>query len=137
MGSQVFEDVQVPLLWGQRAVIQDRKGRISVIYLGGERAKPEIVADRPAAGTAFVPRIDGIVVLRDGKELYTYNPKEKMLTGIDLALPECQIAPWGIRVGTNQFRGSFISGFGVGIAVTETAISLGAPLPPGLAKLAI
>ena len=95
------------------------------------------MADEPAEGTAFRPRVDGIVVLRDGEELYSYNPREKLLSPISLALPECQIMPWSTRVGTNQFSGNVVSGFGVGIAVTADGISVGAPVPPGLAKLVV
>jgi hypothetical protein len=137
MGSQVFRDVQIPLLWGQRAVVQDRQGRLSVIDLSKERAHLEILADEPAPGIAFRPRIDGFVILSDGIELYSYNPHERVLTGIGLKLPECQINPWATRVGSNQFSGNVFSGFGVGIAVTKDGIALGAPVPPGLAKLAL
>jgi hypothetical protein len=77
------------------------------------------------------------VILSGETELYSYNSKEKLLTAIAFALPEVQINPWTTRVGSNQFSGNVISGFGVGIAVTKDGIAVGAPLPPGLAKLAI
>lgn len=137
MGGQVFQDVQIPLLWGERAVIQDRQGRLSVIDLSGEEARLEVLADEPAPGIAFRPRIDGIVILSDETELYHYDPREKLLTGITLELPECQISPWATRVGSNQFMGNVFSGFGVGIAVTKDGIALGTPVPPRLAKLVI
>lgn len=137
MGSQLFQNVDIPLLWGTRAVIQDRTGKLSIIYLGGSKAVLEILADEPAPGVTFKPRVDGIVITQDGLELYSYNPREKLLSPIGLSLPECQITPWTTRVGTNQFSGNVISGFGVGIAVTESSISMGAPLPAGLAKLAV
>jgi hypothetical protein len=137
MGGQVFRDVQIPFLWGERAVIQDRQGRLSIIDLSGEEARLEILADEPAPGITFRPRIDGVVILSDGTELYSYNPREKVLTSISLGLPECQISPSATRVGTNQFIGNVISGVGVGIAVTRDGIALGAPVPPKLAKLVI
>jgi hypothetical protein len=137
MGSQRFRDVQIPLLWGERAIVQDRKGRLSIIDLSGSNARLEILADEPAPGVSFRPRVDGIVILRNGEELYSYNSKDKLMSPITLKLPECQITPWSTRVGTNQFSGNFISGFGVGIAVTENGIAVGAPLPAGLAKLAV
>ena len=137
MGNQVFKDVQIPLLWGERAVIQDTDGRLSIIDLSGEKAHLEILADEPAPGITFRFRVDGVVILRDETELYSYNPREKLLRSIDLDLPECQINPWAIRVGTNQFSGNVISSFGVGIAVTKTGTALGTALPSGLAKLAI
>ncbi len=137
MGSQVFVDVQVPLLWGTRAVVQDKAGRLSVINLAGDAAKLEILGDKPAPGVAFLPTIDGYTILSNDKQLYTYNPKEKTLTSINLGLPECQIKPWEIRVGSSVFSGNTIMGFGVGIAVRESGIAIGSPLPPGLAKLIV
>ena len=137
MGSQVFQNVQIPLLWGTRAVVQDRRERLSVINLAGDRASLEILADSPAAGTGFLPKIDGFVVSAGGIPLYSYNPTEKTLSSISLGLPECQISRWGTRIGSNQFSGNMISGFGVGIAVTPHGIAMGAPLPDGLAKLVV
>lgn len=137
MGSQVFVNVQIPLLWGTRAVVQDEAGRLSVIDLAGDTAKLEILGDKPAPGVAFLPIIDGYTILSDDKQLYTYNPKKKTLTSINLELPECQIKPWEIRVGSNVFSGNTIVGFGVGIAVLESGIAIGGQLPPGLAKLVV
>src|SRR5712692_9899225 len=102
MGGQYFKDVQIPLLWGTRAVLQDKQGRLSVIDLSSDTASLEILADEPAAGVAFAPRVDGYVILADGRELYAYNPQERLLSSISLELPECQILPRGIRVGTNE-----------------------------------
>ena len=137
MGGQVFRDVQIPFLWGERAVIQDRRGRLSIIDLSGEEARLEILADEPAPGIAFRPRIDGVVILSDNIELYTYNPRERILTSISLGLLELQISPSATRVGTNQFIGNIISGGGVGIAVTRDGIAFGGPVPPKLARLVI
>jgi hypothetical protein len=103
--------------------------------MSGERAKPEIVGDQPAPDTSFRPSVEGFVILKDGKELYSYNATEKRLTSISLGLPECEITATGTRVGSNEFSGNVISGFGVGIAVTPNGLSIGAPLPSGLARL--
>ncbi len=137
MGSQRFVNVQIPLLWGTRAVVQDESGRLSVIDLTGDTAKLEILGDKPAPGVTFLPTIDGYTILYDDKQLYMYNPKEKTLTGIDLGLPECQIKPWEIRIGSNVFSGNIIAGSGVGIVVRESGMAMGAPLPSGLAKLVV
>ena|SRR5437667_12907187 len=137
MGSQIFRDVQIPLLWGDRAIIQDKSGRLSVIDLSGENARPEIVADEPAPNIPYRPTVEGLIVLKDGKELYSYNSEEKQLTSISLGLPECQITSEQIRVGSSQFSGNVISGFGVGIVVTRRGIKMGAALPAGLAKLVV
>lgn len=137
IGSQTFVDVQIPLLWGSRAVLQDEQGRLSVIDLGSDIAKLEIVGDRPAPGIGFLPSIDGFKILSNGEPVYSYNPEEKTLTMIASELPECQISQSRIRVGSSKFSGNVIVGFGVGIAVTEDRIAIGAPLPTGLAKLVV
>ena len=137
MGSQIFHDVQIPLLWGSRAVLQDEQGRLSLIDLSGKTAKLEIVGDKPAPGIEFVPVIEGFKILDNGNPQYIYYPEEKRLRSIGLELPECQIAQWEIRVGTNVFSGNVVAGSGVGIAVTKDGIAMGAPLPPNLAKLVI
>ncbi len=137
MGSQIFRDVQIPLLWGKRAVIQDKKNRLSVIDLSQDIAKLEIVGDEPAPGIAFEPSFSGFKILKEGSPLYLYDPTEKRLESISLNLPECQITPFEIRIGNSRFSGNSIVGFGVGLAVTPDNISLGAPVPHGLAELRI
>ncbi len=137
MGNQFFNNVQIPLLWGKRAIIQDKKNRLSVIDLSNPKAKLEVLADEPAPGITFEPSFAGFKILRDGVPLYSYDPTEKRLESLSLGLPDCQISPWSIRIGSNQFSGNSISGFGVGIAVSENGISVGGPIPQGLAQLAI
>jgi hypothetical protein len=137
MGNQTFVNVDVPLLWGDRAVIQDEKGHLSVIDLSCERGRIEVLADEPAPGVSFYPRVDGIVILQNGTELYNYNPQEKTLSSISLDLPEVQISPSGTRVGSSQFTGNIVSGRPVGIAVRKDGIAFGSTLPAGLAKLMI
>jgi hypothetical protein len=137
MGSHVFMNVQIPLLWGERAIVQDLHDRLSVVDLSGDRAHVEVLADEPAPGVDFRPRIDGVVILQNGVELYAYNPREKTLSSLSLGLPEVQISATGTRIGTNSFSGSVVTGYGVGISVSREGISLGAPLPPKLAKLTL
>ncbi len=136
MGSHTFREVTVPLLWGSRAILEDDAGRLSVIDLAGDKAHLEILGDKPAPGVAFTPTIDGIAILSPQREeLYLYSPAERRLSTDRLNLPDCQILPDKILVGTNAFSSNMVSGFGVGIAITEHGISIGGPLPPGLARL--
>jgi len=138
MGSQDFKDVEIPVLWGTRAIVQDPKGRISVIDLAGDQARPEVLADDPAEDIKYAPRMAGFVIMSDdGEELYVYIKSEKQLTSISLNLPDLVVKSDVTRVGTNIFQGNSMSGFGVGIAVTPDGISKGAQLPPGLAKLEV
>ena len=135
MGTQTFANVQVPLLWGERAIIQDKHDRLSVIDLSGEKARLEVLADEPAPGVRFRPSVDGIVIFKGDVELYTFNSKEKTISSIALGLPEIQISSVGTRVGSNWLSGNVIYGAGVGVAVGKDSVSLGAPLPPKLAQL--
>lgn len=137
MGGQTFRDVKIPLLWGSRAVLTDKDGRVSVIDLGGDRPRLEILGDKCAPGVEFVPTVDGFSVLSEDKALYSYNPVEKTLTSTGLGLPECQIGRREIRVGSAHVTSSTFEGTQVGIAVTKDGIAMGAPLPLGLAKLDI
>ena len=136
MGSQNFINVQIPLLWGQRAVLEDNEKRISIISLEGNKAKIEILADKPAPDIEYeIIDEGGIKIFSGGKTLYSYSPKIRTITSISLKLPECEIQDSGIRVGTNVFSGCTVMGGGVGIIVDETGFGMGAPLPEALAKL--
>jgi hypothetical protein len=137
MGGQVFANVQIPLLWGSRAVIQDAKGRISIIDLSGPKAKLEIVGDKPAPGIEFRSVLEGYEILDQKSPIYTYSPAERLLIGRNLGLPDCQIGPNAIRVGTNVFSGNIVEGYGVGIMVTKSGIGMGAPIPKALAEFIV
>jgi len=134
MGGQVFVNVGIPLLWGDRAVLQDERRGLSIVDLSGEKAFVEVVADEPAPGVEFLLRLDGVVILRDGIELYTYNQRDKSITSKSLGLPDVEIGDQTIRIGGLSLTGNLVSGSGVGVAVSKSGIAIGAPLPPGLAS---
>src|ERR1700686_782038 len=99
MGSHVFLSVEVPVLWGTRAILQDPQGRLTIIDLAGERARVEVLDDEPAQGIPFAPRVDGFVLLApEGTELYKVNPTAKSISGISLELPPVTIAGDAIRI---------------------------------------
>ena len=137
MGSQVFSGVAIPLLWGTRAIIQDKKNRLSVIDLSGKKARIEVLADAPAPGIAFEPTFSGFKILGNGVPLYLYDASQKRLESLSLGLPVCEVTSSGIRIGSSQFSNNLIGGFGVGISVTPEGMAIGAPLPPGLAHLIV
>jgi hypothetical protein len=137
MGNQRFENVEIPLLWGKRAILEDKKGRISIISLEGVNAVIEVLASKPAPDIQYELIKDGFKIIVMEQELYSFNPGKRIITGLLLKLPECEIQKTGIRIGSNMFSGSMITGFGVGIVVDERGIGVGAPLPEGLAKLVI
>jgi hypothetical protein len=137
MGGQKFNNVEIPLLWGKRAVLQDKENKISIISLEGEEAVIEILGDKPAPNIQYELIEDGFKIIINDNELYSYNPGKKTITALSLNLPECEINNSNIRVGTNMFSGNMVSGFGVGIIVDERGLGMGAPLPDGLAKLVV
>lgn len=138
LGGSTFDNVEIPVLWGKRAVLQDSVGRLSVIDLSGAVARIEILGSGVARGVRFSPTVDGFIVLAgSGEPLYTFAPKEKRLTSESLGLPELQIRASQIRIGTNTLQSNMVSGFPVGIVVDENGIGIGAPMPEGLAALVV
>lgn len=137
LGGQTFHQVRIPLLWGARAVIGHSNGALSLIYLGGATANPEIISDRPAPGIEYAERDEGIVIFQMGKEAYLYSPAKKLLRDLMGSLPECEVTDAGIRVGGSRFSGNMVVGSGVGIGVTEQSVYMGGPMPEGLAPLLV
>jgi hypothetical protein len=137
MGSQTFLDVTVPLLWGTRAVLADKKGRLSVIDLAGSTATAEIVGDKPAPKVDFLPTKAGFDVIRGGVTLYNYDATDRILTSHSLGLPPVHVGQGLISVGGNVFEGNVVEGFGVGISVQRDGIAMGGPLPTNLARLVV
>ena len=95
------------------------------------------MADEPAPDIQYEYIDDGFKIIVNDTELYSYDPNQRVITGLSIKLPECRIESNGIKVGTNSFSGNMIVGYGVGIIVDERGIGMGAPLPEGLAKLTI
>ena len=137
MGSQSFRNVEIPILWGKRAILQDKKDRISIISLEGEKAEIEVLGNKPAPKIEYELISNGFKIMRLGKDIYSFNPHSRTITGLSLMLPEIEIGGDSIRIGSNMFSGNMVSGFGVGIVVDERGIGMGAPLPEGLAKLVV
>lgn len=136
-GSQTFVGVHVPLLWGTRAVIGHPNGEMSIIDLGGETAKPEVVTNAPWLGIEYAEMEDGFVIYSNGKAAYFYSPPRKMIRDLSGKLPECEITNDQVRIGMSTISNSMIRGFQVGIGVTENGFFIGGPIPAGLAPLAL
>lgn len=134
-GSHRLIGVQIPLLWGVRAVFNDSKGRMSIASLEGESAKLEILGDLPAPGIPYEIIEDGYKILEGDTELYSFNPEKHIITGLSIKLPECEINDSKIRIGTNTISNSTFIGAPVAIFVTERGFGIGGPVPKELAKL--
>ena len=135
IGANYFSDVTIPVLWGHRAVLEDREGRLSVVDLSSGKARLEIVGDSPAPGVKYLPTDAGFEIREGDEPVYSYDPEEKVLSASSSgSLPDIQISSTGIRVGTNYFMGNVVRGSAVGIAVSTSGVSMGAPLPSSLAS---
>ena len=137
MGTQSFLNVTIPVLWGTRAILQDSQGKLSIIDLSGDEARLEIISGSPAPGIDFRPIPDGVAILADDKEVYSFDPNRGLLQSESLGLPPCHITPSGTMVGSNSFMGNVVQGFGVGLKITQEGIAMGAPVPDDLAELII
>lgn len=136
-GKQAFRDVKIPLLWGGRAVLSHPSGSLSVIDLSGESAFPEIVSDKPWPQVEYSEKEDGYVIYRNDVQAYFFSPVRKLFKDLSGSLPECEITKEHTRIGTNTIGGGMVSGFGVGIGVSEDGFFIGGPIPPGLSELKI
>lgn len=135
VGDRLLRDVDVPLLWGNRAIIQNRQGNISVVDLGTRPARLEILEDQPAPGVSFVPTISGFRILSSPDGPYTYQPKDRTLTSASGPLPDCQIDEHYVRVGTSVLGRGVSFGVGVGPRVTKDRVAFEVGLPVELAML--
>ncbi len=135
MENQVFEDVRIPLLWGKRAILEDKKGRISIILLDGNKAVLEVLGNEPTSNIQYETIEDGFKVIHNGQDLYSFNRKRRVITGHSQKLPECEIRGGGIRIGSNVLSRSKTLESGVGVEVYEQRIIMGNSLPRGLARL--
>lgn len=136
-GSQVFTQVQVPLLWGSRAIIGHPSGEYSVIDLSTDVARPEIIKNIPAPYIEYSEREDGFVIFKGSSEAFFFSPARALFRDASNSLPECEIRKDSIRIGTNTIASSMVSGFQVGIGVSENGMFIGGALPPGLAALKV
>lgn len=134
-GTQTFSGVKIPLLWGERAILSHSSGALSVIDLGGESAFPEIVSDKPWNQIEYSEKEDGYVIYRNDVQSYFYSPARKLFKDLSGSLPDCEITNKYTRIGTNKIDGGMVSGYGVGIGVSENGFFIGGPIPPGLAEL--
>lgn len=135
IGSVSFNSVKIPLLWGKKAILSHSNGALSVIDLSGETAKPQIVADEPWTEIEYAEKEDGFVIYENDIQSYFYSPARKIFRDLTGRLPECELAKDFTRIGTNKISGGMVSGFGVGIGVSESGFFMGGPIPEGLASL--
>lgn len=138
LGSNTFENVLIPVLWGKRAILVDDMNQISVIDLSAPEPRWEIHADEVASGIEFLPTSDGFSIIdQNGGEVYRFSPSMKRLTGESLSLPELEFSTNQTRIGNGILRRNSVSNFAVGIHVQESALTMGTRLPDGLAPFSV
>lgn len=137
IGSVNFRGVKIPLLWGKKAILSHSNSALSVVDLSGELAILQILADEPWNDIEYSEKEDGFVIYENDTQSYFFSPVRKMFRDLTGKLPECELGTDCTRIGTNRICGGMISGFGVGIGVSESGFFMGGPIPEGLAKLKI
>ena len=139
IGSNNLFDVEVPILWGKRAIVQDRLNRISIINLSGISPVIEVLGDKPAPNMGYKPSVRGFILMDGNKELYEYDPKEKRVLNINLGrLPDVGVSPDEVDINGSTFRGNAIIGAEIGIVIDENGgFGMGARMPQDLARLSI
>ena len=136
VGSNRFTDVEIPLLWGTKAVVQTNDG-VSVIELAGPEAQLEVLAGRPADGVVYAEVTGGFEITSEYGISFVLQTPPMILHDPRGVLPECVIDEQEITVGSYRFSGNLVVRTAVGLLVTEQGISIGARLPDGLAKLVV
>ncbi|WP_226649647.1 hypothetical protein [Microbulbifer variabilis] len=137
IGSVNFTSVKIPVLWGTKAILSHANGSLSVIDIGGENAKVLVMSDEPWTDIEFTEKEDGFVIYEGDMQSFFYSPKRKIFRDMTGSLPECELAKEFTRIGTNKISGGMVSGFGVGIGISENGFFMGGPIPQGLAELKI
>ncbi|RLT89645.1 MULTISPECIES: hypothetical protein [unclassified Ketobacter] len=135
IGSVSFSSVKIPLLWGKKAILSHSDGTFSVVDLSGDKAVPQIVGDEPWNEIEYSEKEDGFVIYENDVQAYFYSPPRKIFRDLTGKLPECELGKDFTRIGTNKISGGMVSGFGVGIGVSENGFFMGGPVPEGLASL--
>jgi hypothetical protein len=136
IGGNAFQNVSIPLLWGDRAIVQSGDRKLSIIDLSESTATLEVLFNKPNIETAHRPFEGGFEILH-GTPHYSYLPSEGRLKSSDGSLPEIIILDDGLKIGGSTFRNNTVTGFGVGIQVSQSGLAMGAPLPGGLAELSV
>jgi hypothetical protein len=135
LGSQSFSNVTIPFLWGERAILEDADGALSIIRFGAAGLFAEVVRSKPAPGVDFVPIDEGFIVGSAAKQLYRFEqdgPATK-ITAISLDLPAVEVAPSYLKIGGAVLSGNHVSGFEVGILVQSGgSLTIGARLPDNI-----
>ncbi len=134
-GSLAFRSVQVPILWGTRAILAHPIGVLSMINISGETAKLEVIGDNPSSDVEYSEKEDGFVIYDNGQQVYFYSPARKLIRDMRGELPECELTSDHVRIGTKKISNSMVSGFQVGIGVSAKEFFIGGSLPKGLVEL--
>jgi hypothetical protein len=135
LGSLRFQNIRIPVLWGNRAIIQEPNLVLSVIDIGDILPALEILRNEPALGVNFIPKWSGFQILRVPAESYEFDVREKAFTSETLDLPDVQVDEFYIRVGSDVYPNTVWFEDAVGLYVTSDDVRIGAPMPSALLRL--
>ena len=132
-----FQNIQIPVLWGNRAIIQEPNLVFSVINIGGITPTLEIVRNQPVPGIDVLPKRWGFEIIWLPEDRYEFNVGEGAFTTNTLGLPDVQIDEFHVRVGTEVYP--HLRGFGevVGLQVMPDEVRFGVPIPLALSRLIV
>jgi hypothetical protein len=129
LASHSLQDVRIPVLWGNRAIVQERDGALSVIDVGGWMPRLEILRNQPAPGIGFRFTWGGFQIMSYPSDVYEFNIREKTFSSQTFGLPDVQIDEFYVRVGTQIYPNFGGVEGAVGIHVMPSGVQLGAPMP--------
>lgn len=147
IGSNKFENVAFPLAFDNRYFMLESSANADVwTVFTVQDGKPiiEILKNNPQDNYLSKAETNptGVVTVSDPKTgtfLYKLRPGNKnssIFGRINGEETEIKITDREIRIGTNTFQNSIVSGFAVGIIVnSKGGIGMGAGLPPELQRL--
>ena len=135
INSHSFQNIRIPLIWRERAIVQEPNKIMSVINIGDFLPNLEILRNRPAPGINFLLTWSGFQVMRFPRDLYEFNVRERTFTTQTLGLPDVQIDDFYIRVGTLVYPN--LDGFEAAgrLQVTPDDVKVGVPMPFALFRL--
>ncbi len=135
INSHSFQNIRIPVIWGERAIVQEPNTILSVIDIGDVMPALEILRNRPAPGISFLPTRSGFQVMRSPGDLYQFNVEERTFSTQTLGLADVQIDDFYIRVGTQVYPN--LDGFEAAgrLQVTPDDVKVGVPMPFALFRL--
>jgi hypothetical protein len=132
--NHTLENIRIPVLWGDRAIIQESNNRLSVIDTDGLNPTLEVLRNQPAPGIGFIPTMFGFQVLRS-PDVYEFKVRDRTFSTQTLGLPDVEIDEFYIRVGAEIYSNLRAIEPIVTLHVQSDHVDVGVPIPFPLFRL--